>query len=227
MQVDSKVSLEHLTGSLEAVLLHHDALRLRFKHGVNGWQQSFGYVEHSGKLINDVFEVVNLSGLPQNLRSEQIEHLSDKAQRELNLSSGPPVKAVYFDLGDQDPARLLLVINHLAVDVFSWRILLEDLQTGLAQTMRGARIDFGAKTTSYQQWSNRLMEFANSRDIEADAAFWSHHSATFESNSLPTDKSGANTVASVAIEKCVLDKPLTQKLLKESGRAYRTEINDL
>ena len=227
LQVDSKVSLEHLTGSLEAVLLHHDALRLRFKHGVNGWQQSFGYVEHSGKLINDVFEVVNLSGLPQNLRSEQIEHLSDKAQRELNLSSGPPVKAVYFDLGDQDPARLLLVINHLAVDVFSWRILLEDLQTGLAQTMRGARIDFGAKTTSYQQWSNRLMEFANSRDIEADAAFWSHHSATFESNSLPTDKSGANTVASVAIEKCVLDKPLTQKLLKESGRAYRTEINDL
>jgi len=54
---------------------------------------------------------------------------------------------------------LLLVIHHLVVDGVSWRILLEDLERGYEQLKQGKEIDLGSKTTSFQQWGERLQEY--------------------------------------------------------------------
>ncbi len=45
----------------------------------------------------------------------------------LNLDEGPLVRFIYFDMGKNQPGRLLVVAHHLVVDAVSWRILLEAL----------------------------------------------------------------------------------------------------
>lgn len=231
LEVSDKVSVEHLKQALEAILYQHDALRLAFSRKDDHWLPLFRFSDLMDQLLESVWEEVNLSGLPQNLRYEQIEHLSDQAQSSFDFEQGPLVKAVYFDLGSQDQARLLLIINHLVVDVFSWRVLLEDLQTALAQSQRGARIDLGSKTTSVQQWANRLIEFAGSGETLVDRDYWSSLLAdSFQQSaltSLPRDSQGENRVDSVLVETTRLDAEKTQVLLKKTSQAYRTEINDL
>ncbi|MCZ7019437.1 condensation domain-containing protein, partial [Salmonella enterica] len=58
----------------------------------------------------------------------ELEALGEEAQRSLDLSQGPLLRAVLVGMADGSQ-RLLLVIHHLVVDGVSWRILLEDLQT--------------------------------------------------------------------------------------------------
>jgi len=44
----------------------------------------------------------------------------------------------------------------------SWRILLDDLKSALEQVERGENPMFPPKTTSFQRWSERLQEYAQS-----------------------------------------------------------------
>ena len=60
-------------------------------------------------------------------------------------------------------------IHHLAVDGVSWRILLEDLETACRQVAAGgpAALRLPAKTTSFQEWAERLDAYAQSLSPEA------------------------------------------------------------
>jgi len=226
LQLDRRLEVEKLKACLEAIVCQHDMLRTQFKLNNGRWVQHYIDPEQISDLIEESFEVINLSGLPENLRSEQIEHLCDQAQATLNLESGPLIRFVYFDLGDQAQARLALIIHHLVVDVFSWRILLEDLQTAVGLALRGAKIDLGAKTTSFKQWSESLHQYARSDELSGDYAYWSALQQD-QSGALPVDRSGINNVESVKSVERTLPVAVTERLLKKAGKAYRTEINDL
>ncbi|MGB1061816.1 MAG: condensation domain-containing protein, partial [Ketobacter sp.] len=226
LQVDKRVQVEHLESCLEAVLYQHDMLRARFVVQDSQWAQHYSHVEQLETLLAESFEVVNLSGLPGNLRAEQIEHITNQAQSSLNLKNGPLARFIYFDLGDSEPARLAIIVHHLVIDVFSWRILLEDLQSAIALAVRGAKIDLGTKTTSFRQWSEALAQWAQSSELADDYAYWDAVSAGAD-HSLPQDCVGANNVGSVEVVERELSESFTERLLKQCGRAYRTEINDL
>lgn len=226
LQVDKRVQVEHLESCLEAVLYQHDMLRARFVVQDSQWAQHYSHVEQLETLLAESFEVVNLSGLPGNLRAEQIEHITNQAQSSLNLKNGPLARFIYFDLGDSEPARLAIIVHHLVIDVFSWRILLEDLQSAIALAVRGAKIDLGAKTTSFRQWSEALAQWAQSSELADDYAYWDAVSAGAD-HTLPQDFVGANNVGSVEVVERELSESFTERLLKQCGRAYRTEINDL
>jgi amino acid adenylation domain-containing protein/non-ribosomal peptide synthase protein (TIGR01720 family) len=227
LTLDKRVSVEQVKTAWEAILLQHDALRLRYNRLESGaWQQSFRPSEHAETLLGEVFDVVNLSGLPVALRGEQITQLAGQVQTELNMSKGPLVRVIYFDMGRDHPARLLMVIHHLVVDVFSWRILLEDLQIGLQQAAKDERIELGNKTTSYRQWGEALIQLANSEQLDADFDYWRQR-AVIRPPRLPQDNHGKNQVASVKVIERKLDSAQTRRLLTETSRCYRTEINDL
>ena len=66
----------------------------------------------------------------------------------------------FFWHGADRPARLLVVVHHLAVDVVSWQILLDDLQLALMQCGAGARLRLPAKTASFKAWAERLAAWA-------------------------------------------------------------------
>jgi len=120
-----------------------------------------------------------------------------------------------------------MVIHHLAVDGVSWRILLEDLQTGYEQLKRGEVIKLPAKTTSLKQWAERLTEYALSETAGQEAAYWLATARGHEVR-LPRDYVAEdNTAASARVVTVSLTPEETRFLLQDVPSVYRTQINDV
>lgn len=168
-----------------------------------------------------------MSTLPQSLQAEAFETAATHLQASLNLSSGLLLRVALLDFGLHQPKRLLLVIHHLAVDVGSWRILLDDLETAYQQLSQGKVIKLPAKTTSFKQWSERLIKYAQSTELQWEEVYWL--SAARESVSpLPRDYlEGVNTVASADTVSVTLSSKVTQALREEVTAAYRVQMEEV
>ena len=97
--------------------------------------------------------------------------MADKIQGELNLSEGPLARIALMTFGEQK-RRLLIVIHHLAVDITSWRILLEDFQATCERLGSQEEVEPPARTTSFAEWSHQLSSFAQSAEFSVEAEYW-------------------------------------------------------
>ena len=222
LEVRQPIDLALLEQALRHLLLHHDALRLRFEQIESGWQQAQSSSEVSVPLTRWDF-----SALAEAEQTLAIEATATELQASLNLSTEPLMRVGFFDLGVHQPSRLLIVIHHLVVDGVSWRILLEDLQTAYQQIGWGEQVQLPAKTTSFQQWSQKLQEYARSTALQQELDYWCRQSRK-PSISLPVDiPGGENIMASVDSVSSTLSFLETQALLKEVPQIYNTQINDV
>ncbi|MFL9453891.1 condensation domain-containing protein [Tolypothrix bouteillei VB521301_2] len=211
-----------LSQVVQQLLVHHDALRLRFVHSGSGWEQINANPDDTIP-----FSHVNLSTIPDAEQKAAIEATAASLQTSLNLSSGPIMRVALFTLGTNKLSRLLIVIHHLAVDGVSWRILLEDLLSAYQQIGRGEAIKFPSKTTSFKHWATQLTSYARSDTAQKELTYWQGISHTRISR-LPVDYAfGANTVASASTVFVSLSPEETRVLLQEVPKAYKTQINDI
>ncbi len=206
---------------VKALVKHHDALRMRYERASGQWRQINAEVEE-----NEIFVRVDLSGVEAAEQSARLTAEAERAQRGLDLGKGPVIRVVWYEMGLGKAARLLMVIHHLVVDGVSWRILLEDLQKGCEQLMRGDQIRLPAKTTSFQQWARRLKKYAESEEIRKEASYWR---AVLQQTSqrLTLDyEGGENTVGSQRVITVALSEAETQTLLQVVPEKYQTQIQD-
>jgi non-ribosomal peptide synthase protein (TIGR01720 family) len=208
---------------VQQLLIHHDALRLRFVFSESGWQQV-------NALPDEVvpFTRVDLSALPEAEQRPALEAAAAELQASLNLESGSLVRVALFDLGTNQPNRLLLVIHHLAVDGVSWRILLEDLHGAYQQLCHGEVMKLPPKTTSFQGWAQKLSEYVQSAVLEKELDYWLA-SSRLGVAPLPVDYpagKNANTVTSACNVSVSLSAEETRALLQDVPQAYNTQIND-
>jgi amino acid adenylation domain-containing protein/non-ribosomal peptide synthase protein (TIGR01720 family) len=207
---------------VQRLIAHHDALRLRFVQEQSGWRQFIAEVEQ-----NTVFSHLDLSSLPEAEQRACMEAAASEMQASLNLSEGPLLRIALFEPGRDKTARLLLVIHHLAVDGVSWRILLEDLQAAYRQLSGREAIDLPPKTTSFKQWTERLVEHAQAEDLDRESAYWLDEARASVSR-LPVDYAGRiNDEMSARSVAITLNAEETRALLQEVPRAYNTQINDV
>ncbi len=221
LQVRQPLEPNLLEKAVQQLLQHHDALRLRFTQQADGWQQ----INAEG--VSEVpFSLIDLSELNGKEQATAIAEATAKLQASLNLSTGPLLRVAYFKLGTQ-PDRLFWAIHHLAVDGVSWRILLEDMQLAYHQLWRGETVQLPLKTTSFQQWSQQLTEYAQSASLWQDFQDWLAKSWK-PTMRLPIDHvHGSNTAASARKISVKLDAAETQTLLQEVPKAYRTKIHEI
>ncbi|MBG1241150.1 non-ribosomal peptide synthetase [Nostoc sp. NZL] len=224
LEIPAGTQPELLKQVLQQLLLHHDVLRSRFVLETNLPQQ-----------INDApqetvpFTIVDLSALSPEAQQTAIKAKDAELQASLNLSSGEIVRVALFHLGMNQPSQLLLVIHHLVVDGISWRILLEDLATAYQQVSRGEAIKLPPKTSSFQEWENRLQEYSKSEAIARELDYWL---SSFESNiaPLPIDypfEKESNTLSSTDSFTLFLNEDETRALLQDVPATYNTQINDI
>ncbi|MFN6487003.1 MULTISPECIES: non-ribosomal peptide synthetase [unclassified Nostoc] len=233
LEVPPDLQPEQLQQVVEKLLLHHDALRLRFVQEGENWQQ-FNY--ELGITNYELFSVINLSQLSAEEQQTAMKAADAELQASLNLSTGEIVRVVLFKLGNAQPGRLLIVIHHLVVDGISWRILLEDLATAYQQISRGEAIKLPSKTTSWQYWSDRLTEYAQSKAISDELNYWLSESSLkvtalpvdyhFDAQYKPSDQEN-NTLASSNSVSLSLTEEHTRALLQDVPSAYNTQINDV
>ncbi len=225
--VSGRVEPELLRGAVGALLAHHDALRLRFRRDGEGWRAEYAPVSSEMP-----FTVHDLSGVAVAAQRGEIERLAAAAQGSLDLSTGPLLRVQYYDLGEDENGaarggRLLIVVHHLAVDIVSWGILLEDLQQCYRQLEQGSEaVQLAAKTTSYQEWAEVLQEYAQSQQLLAQVDYWTNTERN-DIGRLPVDERGTNLVAAARLVTVRLPREETQWLLTEVTKATRAQVHEV
>jgi len=205
---------------MKKLLEHHDALRLRFVRDGN-WQQ---FAVEPDESIP--FTWINLSALSGTHQTRALSAAAAELQASLHLSS-VPIRVAYFDLGADQSSRFLLIIHHLVIDGVSWRILLEDLQLVYQHLSQGHSIQLPLKTTSFHDWSNRLMEYAQSDALKQELGYWLEQSRSTLAP-IPVDCfESSNTVAEARTVSVALNEAETIALLQDIPATYRTQINDV
>jgi amino acid adenylation domain-containing protein/non-ribosomal peptide synthase protein (TIGR01720 family) len=213
-----------LEEAIYQLLLHHDALRLRFTLENSEWHQ----------VMTSPDEVVPVSRMDfsELTKAEQktaIQSTATKLQASLNLGEGPLIRVALFELDSHELSFLLIIIHHLAVDGVSWRILLEHLEVLYNQLGNNQVVQLPPKTTSYKQWAHQLEEYAQSDKLQQELPYWlamqeKHHPPLPVDYPLGIDD---NTVSSADTVSVSLNIEDTETLLKKVPKAYQTQINDV
>ncbi|MBW4428340.1 MAG: amino acid adenylation domain-containing protein [Nostoc desertorum CM1-VF14] len=210
LEVRQKVDVSLLEAAFQHLLLYHDALRLRFERNISGWEQ---YNASPGAAI--AFERINLSHISTINRQQAIDATAAELLASFDLSQEPLIGVVLFELDYQKSDLLLIVAHHLVIDAVSMRFLVEDLQTVYQQLSCGQPIQLPPKSTSFQQWSKQLTEYAQSDKIQQELSYWLE-TLPKQANPLPVDyPQGINTEYSSHTVSRFLNEKETHVLLRE------------
>ncbi|MBF0303861.1 MAG: amino acid adenylation domain-containing protein, partial [Desulfamplus sp.] len=185
---------EALSAAVNAIVTHHDMLRLACKETTKGIQLFIP--PESANLKSKIFQVVDLRHLPLSEATSTLSRIAGDAQCSFDLFKQPLFKAIHFQLADGD--RLFIVMHHLLGDAVSWRIILEDLESAYNQHLniivksvkenvlkygvtedrptqgKSAKelIELPHKTDRFATWALALQKYASSDALQSEKQYW-------------------------------------------------------
>jgi amino acid adenylation domain-containing protein/non-ribosomal peptide synthase protein (TIGR01720 family) len=223
-QVTEPLERSLLEAAIQQVARHHDALRLRFVRGPQGWRQFYAASEESA-----LVQWTDLANVPETEQRKSIESVCLAAQGDLNFERGPLWRVVYFTAGAGRPGRLFIVVHHLAIDGISWRPLLEDLEAAYGQLKAGKAVQLPPKTSSGKLWAERLRGYSETESLKKTLGFWREEQRPDgdAASALPlAPGSASNTEGSAGTVTASLTIDETRELLHSVPGVYNTQIND-
>ena len=214
---------ESMAKAFQAVLEHHDALRMRIHHDGDAWRGEF-----AAPAEEVPFHEYDLC---QYDRQEEIDaaiegHL-DEMHASINVESGSIAMMAWFKLGNQQSGKLAFVIHHLAVDTVSWPFIIEDFFSAYQKIRNDQRVMLQAKTTSFKQWAHSLQDYADSEALHAEIPYWLDEKR-ITAAPLPRDfENGDLKHTSTEGLMVELEEETTQVLLRLAPRALKVQVNDV
>ncbi|MFF9977458.1 amino acid adenylation domain-containing protein [Streptomyces erythrochromogenes] len=218
------LDLERLTGALQRVVDHHDALRLRLTgQGAADWRLVIGEpgTVRVAPLVTRI-DAGHHAYADEALLRRAVAAQSEAARDRLAPRDGVTLQAVWIDRGDSRPGRLVLMLHHLVVDGVSWRILLPELLS--AYERPGTALD--PVGTSLRHWSQLLHGQAAARGGELP--YWrqllSHREQPLGARALDPARDTHTTARRLRV---TLPAEYTGPLLERGPAAFQAEVNDV
>lgn len=200
LRLPRSTSTNQVIAALTTVGIHHDILRTK--------ATSQGGIR-TLEILPDLEPPLVIAG-----DRAAAESLLKQAKEHICLERGCLISAVLLS-GSNDERELHLVVHHLAVDAVSWPILLADLGRAFQSE------PIPGKTTSFQEWSNKLPEAAH--HCEGALPFWiAQHPPASEIDSVP----GPRSVPPQAVSE-KLSEAETEQLLVELPKQRRIQPHEL
>lgn len=197
---------------------YHHALRMIYKVEKGNIFQINQELDHP--LDIQVFDFKNCEN-----PLERLEEKTREIPSSISLEKGPLMKLGLFHLDDGD--RLFIAIHHLVCDDFSWRILLEDIDTLFQQYQKGKELQLPPPSDSFKLWCERLFDYANRSLFLEEKKYW----AELESTTVPgIEKDFANEDIDIKDSDCLsfsLSKEDTTNLLTKVNHPFGTETTDI
>ncbi len=211
-----------------ALLKRHDVFRLAFKTDAPDKWRAF-YKDLDRDLLGEIFHYHNLADTAEEERKQTIQNVGSRYQQSFDLENGGLFRLVYFDFGQEEEGRLLLIAHHLVIDGVSWRILVSDLQLGCQQLIKGETLSLPPRTSSYQTWAEFLEGYATTGKFARQIEFWEAQVATDVPDLFPGAPAIAATTPlakrkSVTVE---LEAGESSYLLKAAPQALNADINEI
>ncbi|KAL2911137.1 hypothetical protein HK105_209407, partial [Polyrhizophydium stewartii] len=196
-----------LTAAIARLAEHHDMLRARFAQGDDGvWSQTLLPPSPQTDAANVLAVVVE--------SDDDALACIREAQESLSITHGPllAVRLLHMHDGSQ---RLFFGIHHLVVDLVSWRVILDDLET----LLRGRPL--APKTLSFQAWAARMAEHAATLDAAPWRDLIGDHTTL-----LATQPPAASVPVHAFHARAVLDDATTAQL-DAANAPFNTNIQEL
>ncbi|MFK8104834.1 MAG: amino acid adenylation domain-containing protein, partial [Saprospiraceae bacterium] len=199
----------------------HDALRFKYTKPTTDegqWEQTYGSEEA-------ILEIVDLTKVNAKKISAKITETCQRYQESLDIEKGELIKVVLMKTPDSlTHDRLFFVIHHLAIDEVSWRIISDQFIDLVDAISVGKKPALPAKTSSYRQWGQALMDHAVSKQVTNQLPYWQMLGKGHQT--LPLEEVTAQEKVEAKVHFVELEASLTQKLLQEVNSVYNTDIND-
>lgn len=189
----------------------HSMLRARFETSEDGqWTQ---------KNTKDVFKSLRFTAYDGNFSARTISAIVELSQQSLDIRNGPVYAADLFESHEDGLQVLAIVIHHLVVDVVSWRIILEDLESLLTVGKPSAQ-----STLPFQTWSRlqnersqQIITLSAPAELEisnSDSSYWGMSGQP-------------NVYGDVITLDFALDPETTKDLLGPCHQSLHTDIVDI
>jgi len=179
--VDHMVEHERLNQAFNAVLMHHDNLRVTFAQDDSGqWQQ------HCAATLPKTEYVFshNVSDLWGEAQEERIVEICNEMHASLSLDTAPLLRVVHFDIGN-GLSKLAIIVHHLLLDIVSSRIIFEDFIRSYEALRLGIPMPLASKTSSIKDFSAHLESLSQSYDFKNEIAYWGSNHITATSGLPP------------------------------------------
>ncbi|MCO7224350.1 non-ribosomal peptide synthetase [Pleionea sp. CnH1-48] len=223
-RVPEPFDIEFLKLFVRALYRRHDVFRLQFSiKPSKEWQAE--YLPVSDSVADKSVQVYQMQS--EDYASE-IEQVGEAEKASFDIQSGPLFKMVYLVGVKPEQSRLLWIAHHLVVDGVSWRILMADLIRAYTQYLAEEPVQLLDKTTSYQDWSRKLLDYSRSDTLKEEKAYWLE---SLKQSVQPIREDNQNVTdnhwsLSQSIE-ATLDEKHTQLLLSQCNTVYQTQVNEL
>ena len=211
VKLNHRKAADEVSIAIEKLAMSHSMLRARFeKSEAHTWVQ---------KLDRNPSQSCRFNHHSGSYTTEEIISIIERTQSGLDIQNGPIFAANLFESHEDSAQVLSLVIHHLAVDVVSWGIILEDLNELLVsgRTMHQPSL-------SFQIWSRLQSDQIHSQSSKvvhpelstpvADYAYWGM-----------SNKS--NVYGAVNNMDFSIDESTTSKLLGPCNQPLQTELIDV
>ena len=211
LKLTERRDADKIATAVKALVNSHSMLKAHFERGVDG-----AWVQRLDKQASSSYRFNAHAGT---FSSERMNSVVEQSQKSLDIQNGPVFAVDLFDAEEGHSQVLSIVVHHLVVDVVSWAIIIEDLETllvpGKAMTKPSLPFQTWSRLQSERSLSKSLMDSQLVNDVPvADYAYWGM-----------LDK--ANTYDAVQGTEFELDLETTAKLLGPCQQALQTELIDV
>lgn len=218
--IHGEVDINRLKRCLLKLVAQYDAFGLRFSKKGDHWRQY--YDKAITQDVDAIFKHIDISNFTESKTNDVIQKLSYQLQEKFNLEKGPLLQVVLLTNKKTKTNRLLMVVHHLVIDGFSWRVLLEDLEK-LYETNH-----LLANTCTYQQWTKAVNQYAKSKQLGFAKQKWRAIYQAGNKFVLPQDYClGENLEKSSETITMSLTKEETDILSKVVTKEHDVKFNEL
>ena len=209
LRMNIKQEPNSVFAAIQGFMRTHSMLRACFDNrGAGQWVQT---------IAKEVSQSLRFRSHTGKVSSEFMESTIETSQKSLDIRKGPTVAVDLFDSDATDSQVLSLVVHHLVVDVVSWGIILDDLESLLISPQSTLQ-----PSLPFQVWSRLQHERAHTEhqlkslggEIPvADYAYWGL-----------TEQ--ANTYGAICKSDLAFDRETTKNLLGPCNHSLGTELVD-
>lgn len=218
LRCQEKILPNKLKESIEYLVQHHDALRM--KYSINNDQVQQTIVEETIVEINEFYV-----GEGDDVRKE-MHKIHSRLNREIDIENGKLIAVGLVNDTINGNNAIIIVIHHLVVDGVSWRIIIQDLEDIYSQITLGQKVKLPFKTDSYKHWAEFLFDYSQGSMIKGQMNYWKNIQLQVREASIWKVRENLRKKDLSTFE-CNLEAVYTDFIMKKIHKIYKTEMNDI
>lgn len=213
LETKGVIDIDAVKYSLDRITLHHDLLRSVY---LGDCQKILPFCRgtHYGL---DILDIGNSD------IEEFIIKKTEEIERSIDIKTGPLMKVGVFR--GKRINYMFFCIHHLAIDGISWRILIDDFLNCYHGFVEKVEYCLPKKSISFKEWSENLWEYAESKELHKETAYWKTVNAKIKKGKF-AGKNVSNEFKLSMLE-ADMDSEHTKHMLYSISDAFNTEINDI